>query len=96
MFNEARRNVPSVIYIPTIEKWWSLVSETVRAIFLSSLSQLDPNIPILFLATADIQYKHLPEPVSTKRNTFYVYVKSNIFVLKVSSKVSIARKTKKF
>lgn len=70
MFNEARRNVPSVIYIPTIEKWWSLVSETVRAIFLSSLSQLDPNIPILFLATADIQYKNLPEPVSTSNKYF--------------------------
>ncbi|XP_023313118.1 ATPase family AAA domain-containing protein 2 isoform X1 [Anoplophora glabripennis] len=60
VFNEARRNVPSIVYIPSIDQWWELVAETVRAILIAQLQQLDPNIPILFLATADRLYKDLP------------------------------------
>ncbi|KAJ8947870.1 hypothetical protein NQ318_010016 [Aromia moschata] len=63
VFNEARRNVPSIIYIPNIDIWWELVTETIRAILIGQLTQLDPNIPILFLATAGKLYKDLPEEV---------------------------------
>jgi SpoVK/Ycf46/Vps4 family AAA+-type ATPase len=64
VFNEARRNVPSVIYIPNIDNWWDLVSETVKAILDAQLSHLDPNIPILLLATADTTYDNLPAEVN--------------------------------
>ncbi|KAJ8925460.1 hypothetical protein NQ315_009294 [Exocentrus adspersus] len=60
VFSEAKRNVPSIVYIPSIDQWWELVSETVRAILITQLTQLDPNIPILFLATADKLYSQLP------------------------------------
>lgn len=63
VFNEARRNVPSVIYVPSIDQLWALISETVKAIFLSHLVQLDPNVPILLLATADTAFRNLPEQV---------------------------------
>lgn len=63
VFHEAKRNVPSIIYIPNIDKWWDLVGETVHALLVSQLSQLDPNIPILFMATADTEFKSLPEEV---------------------------------
>ncbi|RZB40407.1 Bromodomain and/or AAA domain containing protein, partial [Asbolus verrucosus] len=72
VFNEARRNVPSVIYIPNIDNWWSLVNETVKAILDSQLSQLDPNIPILLLATADTTYDNLPDEI---QNIFSRYRK---------------------
>ncbi|KAF7283951.1 hypothetical protein GWI33_022776 [Rhynchophorus ferrugineus] len=61
VFNEAKRNLPSIIYIPSIDHWWDLVSETVRAILLSQLASVDPNIPLLFLTTSDIVYDNLPE-----------------------------------
>ncbi|XP_031352102.1 ATPase family AAA domain-containing protein 2-like isoform X3 [Photinus pyralis] len=61
VFGEAKRNIPSVIYIPNIDQLWSLVHETVKAIFLSSLQHMDTNIPILLLATADVQFENLPE-----------------------------------
>lgn len=70
IFNEARRNIPSVIYVPSIEQWWSLVGETVRAIFLSQLSSLDPALPILLLATANVEYKQLPEQIGSVFSTY--------------------------
>lgn len=63
VFNEARRNIPSIIYIPNLDKWWQLVTETVRVILVSQMSQLHPNTPILLLATADELYEDLPNEV---------------------------------
>ncbi|CAH1164178.1 unnamed protein product [Phaedon cochleariae] len=65
VFGEARKNVPSIVYIPSIDKWWCLVSETVHAIFKAQLAQLDPNIPILFLATSETVYSNLPDDVQS-------------------------------
>lgn len=63
VFNEARRNVPSIIYLPSICVWWTLVTDTVKAILITQLSQLPPNIPILFLTTADTSYESLSPDV---------------------------------
>lgn len=63
VFNEARRNIPSIIYIPNLDKWWELVTETVRVILISQMAQLNPNTPILLLATADKLYENLPDEV---------------------------------
>ncbi|GJQ79234.1 hypothetical protein Trydic_g5478 [Trypoxylus dichotomus] len=75
VFHEVRRNVPSVLYIPSIDQWWSLISDTVKMIFLSQLSQLDPNSPILLLATANAVYSNLPPQIqgvfSQYRNETY-------------------------
>lgn len=64
VFQEARRNIPSVVYVPGIDELWNLVTETVKSIILSQLSQMDPNIPILFLATAHVTLDNLPSEVS--------------------------------
>ncbi|XP_050294665.1 ATPase family AAA domain-containing protein 2-like isoform X2 [Anthonomus grandis grandis] len=61
VFTEAKRSVPSIIYIPTIDGWWDMVSDTVRAIFLTQVQEIDFNIPILFLATANVLYDDLPD-----------------------------------
>lgn len=65
MFKEAKRDVPSIIYIPSIDKLWDLVNETVKGILETQMAQLDPNVPILFLATSDVIYDELPERVSS-------------------------------
>lgn len=64
VFNEARRNIPSVIYVPSIDQLWNLISETIRTIFLSLLTQIDPKVPLLLLATADTCFSELPIEVS--------------------------------
>ena len=53
LFHEARRNVPAVIYLPVINRWWPIISESVKAAFLTQLSELDPELPILLLVTED-------------------------------------------
>ncbi|XP_046418584.1 ATPase family AAA domain-containing protein 2-like isoform X1 [Neodiprion fabricii] len=60
VFNEASRNVPSIIYIPAIDQWWPLVPETVKAVFLCRIMALDPTLPILILSTSDTMYECLP------------------------------------
>ncbi|EZA56127.1 ATPase family AAA domain-containing protein 2B [Ooceraea biroi] len=60
VFNEATRNVPSIIYIRSIDQWWPLVPETVKAVFLCRIAALDPSLPILILATSDATYQDLP------------------------------------
>ncbi|XP_015588936.1 ATPase family AAA domain-containing protein 2 isoform X2 [Cephus cinctus] len=60
VFNEASRNIPSIIYIPSIDQWWPLVPETVKAVFLCRIAALDPTLPILLLATSDTMYQDLP------------------------------------
>ncbi|KAL6257281.1 hypothetical protein P5V15_012209 [Pogonomyrmex californicus] len=65
VFNEATRNVPSVIYIRSINQWWPLVPETVKAVFLCRIAALDPSLPILILATSDATYQDLPDQLKS-------------------------------
>ena len=60
MFNEASRNIPSIIYIAAIDQWWPLVPETVKAVFLCRIASLDPSTPILIIATSEVIYEELP------------------------------------
>uniref|UniRef100_A0A0C9QVG3 Tat-binding homolog 7 n=1 Tax=Fopius arisanus TaxID=64838 RepID=A0A0C9QVG3_9HYME len=60
VFNEASRNIPSIIYIRSIDQWWPLVPETVKAVFMCRIAALDPCLPILILATSDVDYRELP------------------------------------
>ncbi|XP_022910734.1 ATPase family AAA domain-containing protein 2-like isoform X2 [Onthophagus taurus] len=61
VFQEVKRNVPSVLYIPCVDQWWNLVSETVKTIFNNQLECLEPNSPILIFATANSIYSELSE-----------------------------------
>lgn len=65
VFNEAARNVPSIIYIRSIDQWWPLVPETVKAVFLCRIAALDPSSPILILATSDATYEDLPDQLKS-------------------------------
>ncbi|XP_063771370.1 ATPase family AAA domain-containing protein 2B isoform X2 [Pseudophryne corroboree] len=63
VFREARRTVPSVVYMPHIGDWWEAVSETVRATFLTLLQDIPSFSPILLLSTSETVYGELPEEV---------------------------------
>ncbi|XP_053567143.1 ATPase family AAA domain-containing protein 2B [Bombina bombina] len=63
IFREARRSVPSVVYMPHIEDWWDAVSETVRATFLTLLQDIPSFSPIFLLSTSESAYSELPEEV---------------------------------
>ncbi|CAG9766232.1 unnamed protein product [Ceutorhynchus assimilis] len=57
---EAKRNVPSIIYVPNIDHFWELTSDVVKAIFLAQIRDIGLNIPILVLATSNVIYRELP------------------------------------
>ncbi|KAM7334892.1 hypothetical protein ACRRTK_005369 [Alexandromys fortis] len=63
IFREARRTVPSVVYMPHIGDWWEAVSETVRATFLTLLQDIPSFSPIFLLSTSETMYSELPEEV---------------------------------
>ena len=63
MFHEARRNLPSIIYVPQLDLWWANTSDSLRATFSSLLHDLDPEAPLLLLATTHQPYGSLDPEV---------------------------------
>lgn len=63
IFREARRTVPSIVYMPHIGDWWDAVSDTVRATFLTLLQDIPSFSPIFLLSTSETMYSELPEEV---------------------------------
>ncbi|OCT79030.1 hypothetical protein XELAEV_18030126mg [Xenopus laevis] len=61
VFREARRTVPSIVYMPHVGDWWDAVSDTVRATFLTLLQDIPSFSPILLLSTSETVYSELPE-----------------------------------
>ncbi|KAF8979590.1 ATPase AAA domain-containing protein 2B [Entomortierella lignicola] len=64
-FIEVKRHAPSVIYIPHIDVWWSVVSDAVKATFSNLLEDLNPEDGILLLATSEMPLSNLP--IAVKR-----------------------------
>ncbi|XP_040210857.1 ATPase family AAA domain-containing protein 2 isoform X2 [Rana temporaria] len=59
LFREARRTVPSIMYIPHIHLWWETVGVTLKATFLTLIRSIPSFSPILLLATSDVEYSNL-------------------------------------
>ncbi|KAF9935220.1 hypothetical protein FBU30_006305 [Linnemannia zychae] len=74
-FIEVKRHAPSVIYIPHLDVWWTVMSDTVKATFSNLLEDLNPDDRILFLATSEIPLQDLPIAV---RRWFVSSVKGRI------------------
>lgn len=55
--------VPGVVYLPHLCHWWETLADAVRATFLTLLSDLEPQTPVLCLATADVPFDCLPQQV---------------------------------
>ncbi|XP_037606730.1 ATPase family AAA domain-containing protein 2B isoform X2 [Sebastes umbrosus] len=63
VFREARRSVPSVVFMPHISEWWETVSDTVKSTFLTLLQDVPSFSPVLILATAETHYSQLSDEV---------------------------------
>ncbi|OTB08324.1 hypothetical protein M426DRAFT_19002 [Hypoxylon sp. CI-4A] len=60
MFAEARRQKPSVIFIPNIDIWYdTLAGGTALTAFMSMLKSIHPTDSIMLVGTADTELKHL-------------------------------------
>lgn len=75
IFREAKRLAPSVVYVPQISSWWDIVPGTVHATFLSILSSLPPDLPLLLLATAECPWSDLtPLLKDLFREVLYIHL----------------------
>ncbi|EIN04309.1 AAA-domain-containing protein [Punctularia strigosozonata HHB-11173 SS5] len=63
LFLEAKRNQPSVVYIPSLVGWCAAVTETARSTVRAMLDTLAPTDPILLLAVVDGSFASLPRDV---------------------------------
>ncbi|XP_071378344.1 ATPase family AAA domain-containing protein 2B [Centroberyx affinis] len=63
VFREARRSMPSVVFMPHISEWWEAVSDTVKSTFLTLLQDVPSFSPVLILATAETHYTQLSDEV---------------------------------
>jgi ATPase family AAA domain-containing protein 2 len=63
LFVEAKRNQPSVIYIPSLLSWSAAISEVARSTVSSMLDTLAPTDPVLLLAVVDGPFTAIPKDV---------------------------------
>jgi len=73
MFTEAKRNKPSVLYIPGLAQWANNVSESVRSTVKSLLDGLSPSDPITLLAICDEPFSSLPRDI----RSWFGYLRDN-------------------
>lgn len=59
-FREAARSVPSIVFLPHLELWWSSASQTLQTSLIIALKDIPADLPLLVLATAEEQVSMLP------------------------------------
>jgi len=64
ILREAIHTSPSIVYLPHLSEWCHVITEAVRANFVSAFNDLDPSVPVLLLATSDVEYKRLSTQAS--------------------------------
>lgn len=84
-FTEVKRHKPSVIFIPSVDIWWSSISDTAITTFSTMLRSIPPSDPVLLLATADCPPEEL-EPALLKE--LFGFSKKNRAVVERPERVS--------
>ncbi len=59
------------MYLPHIDSWWESASDGLRNVLLTSLGDIDPSHPILFLATSDKPTSSLEKSCKVLFEKFY-------------------------
>lgn len=68
MFAEARRQKPSVIFIPHVDMWYDTLAGPPLTAFMSMLRAIQPTDPIMVVGTAEVELDQInPE---LKRDLF--------------------------
>ena len=57
---EARRAAPCVLYLPRLDTWWEAAGPMLRATLCLLLDDIPADLPVLVLATSDVEHGQLP------------------------------------
>ena len=77
LFKEAKRVLPCVLYLPHVDSWWGVTTETFQATFTSSLLSLPPATSLVVVATAECTWDDLCPSLKT---LFSFVCESNLLV----------------
>ena len=58
------RTSPCIVYMPRINQWWDILSESLKTTLMTTIQNLDPSSPILLLATSEEPLKQIDVWVS--------------------------------
>ncbi|EFJ08946.1 hypothetical protein SELMODRAFT_428490 [Selaginella moellendorffii] len=96
IFGEARRNTPSILYLPHFDSWWETAQEQLRTVLLMLLADLPSNLPLLLLGTSSARKSELDDeacsvfgrhiyevqvPTRDERDAFFTQVIKSLFTL---------------
>lgn len=62
-FQEAKRLVPSVLYVPDLDRWPLILPESVRRMLSALLCDLSSSDTVMLLATSDVPFMSLPQDI---------------------------------
>ena len=82
VLHEACSRPPSIIYLPYLDRWFEVSSDSVKATFLTLLEDLNPSTPVFLLATTHTPV-HLLDPSAS--NLFSTY-RGEVFTVSNPSK----------
>lgn len=91
LFTEVRRHKPSVIYIPNIDAWYTMLHDMyplALTTFKTMLRSIPPTDPVLVFATAECDRAQLPEDI--QRDLFGL-TRKNRMLINRPSEVSLYR-----
>lgn len=86
MFTEIKRHKPSVIFIPNIDTWYTLmVNSMALPTFQTMLRSIPPTDSVLLLATSESEAKDLPQELVKE---FFGYSRKNFMEIMRPQSVS--------
>ena len=78
----------SVLYLPRLNSWWSVTTETFQATFTSCLLSLPPSTSLIVIATAECPWNDLPS--SLKRLFDMVSIYQYILVVSLTTSLPLS------
>ena len=62
-FAEARKNVPSIVWIPDIHVWWDKSTELMKSSLITLMNDIPSTLQVFILASSEIDFISLPEEI---------------------------------
>jgi ATPase family AAA domain-containing protein 2 len=60
-FAEARKSVPSIIWIPDIHVWWEKSTELMKSSLITMMNDIPSTLQVFILASSEVEVDELPE-----------------------------------
>ncbi|KZV40898.1 ATPase family AAA domain-containing protein [Dorcoceras hygrometricum] len=80
VFGEARRTMPSILYLPQFHLWWESAHDLLRAVLRSLMEELPSDLPVLLFGTSSISLAEICDSSSSifsERNVLHLAAPSS-------------------